>query len=1211
MASQGPTLAIAANFATDAFEPPLRRWFDRVGMAPQIAWMPLDQVFQALRDPVGIFGVHTEGVHLLLVQWRRWTSEEEARALDRGETAPPERLSSWTLFESALRECASRSRIPLWILFCPSSEPVPSEGAFSAWDQLETEIQKALRGLEGVECWTSAQWLAESPAGVVLDPYADRLGMTPLTGKGWDALALAVARRYARRMSPPFKVVIVDADDTLWDGVCGEVGTLGVKVGEARLALQHRLLEARDRGVLLCLCSQNEETDALQVLDQHPGMLLRRSHFAAWKINWESKADNLGSLAAELGLGMDSFLFIDDDPLQRAIVRERCPGVTVLDLPRPSESLHSWLEGQWLLDFRFGPSSVIGGNRTSQYQAEHERRPSLTAAQDLRSLVADLQLQVECRTWEARDLSRVAELIQRTNQFNATVRRHRESELREGFASGRWEGIVVEARDRFGDYGLIGVLLFHIERQTLEVDTLLMSCRALGRGIEANLLAHAGETARQRGVTACLIPFVPAPRNRPAKSFLDRIPDAIRKETAQNVQYAWNPASWIVLPELAARAPLSELSAAERAAPAQAATAEKAIPRCWPSEIVANALALERVALASSSSSHAAPSRTPGKADNAASPLGRLCDIWAEVLELNAVSPQDNFFELSGASLSMIRVLSRIREEFGVEIPIRAFFEDPTPSALHAWMMGQASGGNPGIASHAPVEAVSPGVPAPRAREANPAPDAVPNAARMQCVTIPTRGSPALVECLHSLFGNLARHGRHVEAVVADDSPDPAVQERTRVRIQEAAAKFGVRTTHLGQREKAAFLARLARLGIPEDLLAFALSDAEQLGNATGANRNWLLLATAGRLFFSMDDDAAAYPSSLGEGSKELRFAESEVEEELIYFTSREEALAFGNREDFDILGAHEGAMQWKLEACENLRPGEAARLGNGPVLLTFNGLSGDCGWGAPFGFWGEPVGCLTLEGESRKRMVRDEAAYRLACTSRDIFRAVAQPTLTPHPRCLTGFMAADHRHLLPPFVPAGRGQDLFFGKLVEKMHHGALAAYLPWTLVHAPDRKRRFSPGELFRSAEGSDLAKLFLDILSSIEISGEVGDPAARMAAIGKGFVSAAGKGAGDFQARACELAGRSAARQRERLQASLDAHNSLPEDWAKDVRAFHSAIGRGLRSEHLGLPLELLLIKGSPEAAWQSARRLVENFGRLLEAWDAFRTAGLPRT
>jgi FkbH-like protein len=251
------------------------------------------------------------------------------------------------------------------------------------------------------------------------------------------------------------------------------------------------------------------------VFDEHPEMLLRREHFAAMRVNWEPKAANLAALAEELGLGLDSFVFLDDSPVERAAVRRALPEVIVPELGTDPSTYAAVLRAIPALE-RLS-ASAEDAERTRYYVEDRQRRELQTGAESVEDFLASLDVKVEIAPIGAMSLARAAQLTQKTNQLNLTTRRYTESQLKARLESPGWAGYVLRSSDRFGDNGIVGVALTEAKDGALEIDTLLLSCRVIGRQIETAFVAVLAQAARAEGLTRLQGWFIPTAKNAPAQ----------------------------------------------------------------------------------------------------------------------------------------------------------------------------------------------------------------------------------------------------------------------------------------------------------------------------------------------------------------------------------------------------------------------------------------------------------------------------------------------------------------------------------------------------------------------------------------------------------------------------------------------------------------------------------------------------------------------
>ena len=299
------------------------------------------------------------------------------------------------------------------------------------------------------------------------------------------------------------KVLVLDLDNTLWGGVLADDGLEGVEIGdtsprsEAFKAFQRYVLGLKQRGVLLAVCSKNDAAVAERAFREHPEMVLSLGDFVSFKANWEPKSDNLRQMAEELALGLDSFVFADDNPAEIEIVRQFTPAVATLLLDGdPAEFVGRLADSR-----HFEPRSITAedAERTAQYRAESARQASMGSTADMASYLASLEMRATVRPFVDVDVPRLAQLINKSNQFNLTTRRRTEAEVRELAANPDYICLSLRLADKFGDHGLVSIVVGRADGAVLELDTWLMSCRVLKRQVEDTLLNEVARLAQARG----------------------------------------------------------------------------------------------------------------------------------------------------------------------------------------------------------------------------------------------------------------------------------------------------------------------------------------------------------------------------------------------------------------------------------------------------------------------------------------------------------------------------------------------------------------------------------------------------------------------------------------------------------------------------------------------------------------------------------------
>ncbi len=347
-----------------------------------------------------------------------------------------------------------------------------------------------------------------------------------VSGLGVRALAHSLSHAIVAGARPPKRCLVLDLDGTLWGGTLGEDGIGGVAVGGegvgvAFAAFQRELLELRARGVLLAVASKNDAAEALEAIERHPGMLIRRSDLAAVRIGWGSKADSLREIAEELGFGLDAVAFVDDSPHERELVRSILPEVVVIDLPADPAGYVDALRRCGLFDTpRLTQEDLQRQRLVTDEQARQELRGT---AGSVEAYLASLEVEAEIALLDEATLPRAAQLCAKTNQFNLALQRFDLAALRQLAAEGAI-GLTLRARDRLGDAGLVAFALAWPQGDTAEwhVLELVMSCRVIGRGLESALLAELAAKVRALGAQTLVGLFREGPRNGVCADFYAR-----------------------------------------------------------------------------------------------------------------------------------------------------------------------------------------------------------------------------------------------------------------------------------------------------------------------------------------------------------------------------------------------------------------------------------------------------------------------------------------------------------------------------------------------------------------------------------------------------------------------------------------------------------------------------------------------------------------
>lgn len=365
-------------------------------------------------------------------------------------------------------------------------------------------------------------------------------GMAARDNKAWfeskqfcsPSLQIALAREVAHIVDAvrktPKKVLVLDLDNTLWGGVIGDDGIEGIEIGdtsprgEAFKAFQSYILSLTERGFILAVCSKNDIEIALEPFKRHPEMVLREEHFVSFKANWEPKAQNIIHIAKELNLGLESFIFVDDNPAEIENVRQFAPEVTCILLGDDPSGYVTQLQESRLFE-----RELITGEdlrKTEQYQEEAARRKLEVSSADMDSYLDSLEMTGTFRSFNPIDLPRIAQLVNKSNQFNLTTRRRSEAELATIMSDKNSAGFSMRLADKFGDHGLISVVICSQEsNDILEIDTWLMSCRVLKRQVEDEVLNEIVRLASTRGCTRVTGIYLSTEKNGMVRDLFERL----------------------------------------------------------------------------------------------------------------------------------------------------------------------------------------------------------------------------------------------------------------------------------------------------------------------------------------------------------------------------------------------------------------------------------------------------------------------------------------------------------------------------------------------------------------------------------------------------------------------------------------------------------------------------------------------------------------
>jgi FkbH-like protein len=348
----------------------------------------------------------------------------------------------------------------------------------------------------------------------------------PFAPDSFGLVSFQFARLVVSMLGTVRKCVVLDLDNTIWGGVIGDDGVDGIQLGngaegEAFVAFQKYLKGLLSRGILLAVCSKNDQAVAEEPFRKHPAMQIRLEDIACFRANWENKAENLRDIADALNIGLDALVFVDDNAGERELVRSQLPDVSVVAMPEDPSDYPAALAAACL--FETTSFSIEDAARAQLYRENAQREDSMRAATDLKSFLRGLEMEAECGPVDSFRLPRMAQLLAKTNQFHLTTTRYSEAELASMAGDPRIWMRWFSLRDRIGDHGLISVVILRPEDEALAIDTWAMSCRVFSRGMEEFILLEMLDAARAFGAQRLIGRYRPTDKNHPVAGLYKRL----------------------------------------------------------------------------------------------------------------------------------------------------------------------------------------------------------------------------------------------------------------------------------------------------------------------------------------------------------------------------------------------------------------------------------------------------------------------------------------------------------------------------------------------------------------------------------------------------------------------------------------------------------------------------------------------------------------
>jgi FkbH-like protein len=527
------------NFAIEPLEPYLKYYLMREEAKPLITFGGYDSMEQEILDPDSTLNRNSPDIIVLSLL---------IECFDRNST-----VSDWTADRALVRlddlinSVIANTNAIILANIMPPPVDIMLSGKLKEHKNSELErindrlIQIAKEKPDRVVLSDWNHYLSTLPTADAVDSRFWRLSQAPFKRGFLNQYANDIAKLARGIRAPAKKCLVLDCDNTLWGGVVGEDGQDGILLhstespGRYFHLFQQSVLSLHERGVMIALCSKNNEQDVWDVIESHPNCLLKKDHLVAWRINWENKATNIVSIAEELNIGLDSMVFIDDSPQECALVQEILPEVMTIQRPDDLARMADVLTTGGLFD---SPTSSNEDRfRTQMYQQEAKRKDERNKFDDLTAYLNSLSTETTIERVRDEGLARIAQLTQKTNQFNVTTRRYSETEIREFVDSPDTAVFSMSVADRYGDMGVTGVMIARRNGLKVVIDTFLLSCRVLGRQLEFAFIDQCmRQIEKMWRVESWEAEYSPTRKNSQVSDFWDRV-GFERKKGVSETQY--------------------------------------------------------------------------------------------------------------------------------------------------------------------------------------------------------------------------------------------------------------------------------------------------------------------------------------------------------------------------------------------------------------------------------------------------------------------------------------------------------------------------------------------------------------------------------------------------------------------------------------------------------------------------------------------------
>ncbi|NTV89091.1 MAG: amino acid adenylation domain-containing protein, partial [Clostridiales bacterium] len=677
---------IASTFTAEPVSEYINWWGTQLGYNWNVEFSGYNQVFQELLGNDSRFSGNTTGINVLLLRFEDYLRNSAASDL--------EKISMLEQICKDMMDAIQKAsaKITMVISLFPASK---ASGAgpliINKVDELNGSLRDSFAGNKNCIFMEVEHLHKDYLVKEVFDLVNDREGHMPFTEEYYAVLGTEIARRIASLNGHKYKAIVLDCDNTLWKGICGEAGYNGVEMTNGHLLLQKTLLQKLNEGFLLAICSKNNVEDVMEVFENNKDMILKKENIIISKISWNDKSISVREIAAELNIGLDSLIFIDDSPVECMNMLEKCPEVLTLRIPEEERLIPYFVKHIWPMDRT--RVTIEDTLRMNMYLSEARRKESFSSNMEVSDYIKKLDMNVSMRLISESEIERAAQLTQRTNQFNFTTKRRSGSELSGLISDGSNICHVVEAKDKYGEYGIIGLVILKRSDESLVLDTFLLSCRVLNRNVDEAVLVGIRKCAEQLDIKVVDVNLLRNAKNKPAQDFIDgkgwirdngntdcdlyrvRIEDL--PEEIEGLTFYYN-SRFVSAPDKA-DAGISEKFREEHVSSYALENEELEGYSLAGREMQdrnRNSAFIKPLVYWTGKQILAKVKELTELTDMANKSIeDKLKEIWGSLLKIDITDNNSDFFNIGGDSLSAVIMISRIKKTFNIELSLKDIFE--------------------------------------------------------------------------------------------------------------------------------------------------------------------------------------------------------------------------------------------------------------------------------------------------------------------------------------------------------------------------------------------------------------------------------------------------------------------------------------------------------------------------------------------------------